>query len=69
LKYFKLSSYVYEKTVLQAVTLYFPNSRKKYTKLEDDDLLEYISQHDSYKHVRTQDLWKMIEKKKKGFAW
>ena len=63
LKYFKLSSYVCEKTVLQAVTLYFPNIRKKYTKLEDDDLFGYNSQHERYKHVRTQHLWKMMEKK------
>ena len=64
LKYSKLSSYVCEKTVLQAVTLYFPNSRKKYTNLEDVNLIDYISQHERYKHVRTQDLWKLMEKKK-----
>ena len=68
LKYFKLSSYVCEKTVLQAVTLYFPNSRKKYTNLEDVNLIDYISQYERYKHVRTQDLWKLMEKKKVLFC-
>ena len=35
----------------------------KYTNLEDDDLIGYISQHDGYKHDRTQGLWKMMETK------
>ena len=53
-----------KKKVLEAVTLYFRNSRKKYTKLEDDELMDYISQHEKYKHVRTQDLCKMMEKRR-----
>jgi hypothetical protein len=35
----------------------------KYTKLKDDDLICYTSQRDRYKHVRTQDLWKIMGKK------
>ena len=64
LKYSKLSSYVCEKTVLQAVTCYFPNRRKRYTNLEDEDLIGYISQYERYKHARTNDLWKLMERKK-----
>ena len=41
----------------------FPNSSKKYTNLEGDNLIGYISQHERYKHVRAQHFWKEMEKR------
>jgi hypothetical protein len=39
-----------KKTVLQAITLYFPKRKiKYYTEAEDKDLLKFIVQHERYK--------------------
>ena len=35
----------------------------KYTELEDDELIFYTSQHERYKHVRTQDLCEIMGNK------
>jgi hypothetical protein len=54
-----------KKTVLQAVTLYFPNRKiKYYTEAEDNSLLKFITQHKRYKAARGVRLWKLMERKK-----
>ena len=58
-----------EKSVLAKVVLDLLEGIEytKYTKLEDDDFIGYNTEHEKYKNVVTQDLWKMMEKK--CFAW
>ena len=58
-----------KKSILAKVVLDLLEGIKytKYTKLEDDDLCGYNSQHDGYKNGRTEDLLKMMETKR--FAW
>ena len=54
-----------KKTVLQPVTLYFPNRKMKYyTEAEDNNLLKFIVQHERYKAARGVRLWKLMERKK-----
>jgi len=53
-----------EKSILAKILLHLLEGVEynKYTKLENDDLICYTSQHDRYTHVRTQDMWKMMGK-------
>ena len=54
-----------KKTVLQAITFYFPNRKMKYyTEAEDDNLLKFITQNERYKAARGVRLWKLMERKK-----
>jgi len=65
LKYFKLSSYVCDKTVLQPVTLYFPNrSGSKYNFTKDMKQLTFVSQNKSDGAVVGRLLWKTLESQK-----